>query len=203
MKKLLTTLCLVAIFVFGAFAQKTVFPTDDKGNICYTNKYASSQSKAELFEAANLWAVTTFHSGDAVFSKDAEKGEVLANGTLKTRSSYNPFAGWFNEYVTFVVKFKVDEGSIEYTIYRPTLAESYAGFGTNSKTSSLDDKYQTYLKAYADIDAAKKSETMSKKDKKSIIKEAEDIIEDLGDTMEEAEKSLHDLSKMIEQNLFR
>lgn len=203
MKKIFAVLCVIAFTVSGVYAQKVVFPTDEKGRICYTNEFETDQSKAELFESCNLWAVTTFHTGDAVFSKDEAKGEVLANGTVKTKSAYNPFAGWFNEYVTFVVKFNVDDGKIKYTLYRPTLAETYAGYGTNQKTFNMDDKYAAYLKAYEDRERAKNDASMSKKEAKSIIKAANELIADMEESLGKAEEGMRDVAKMIETNLFR
>ncbi|MBO4655554.1 MAG: DUF4468 domain-containing protein [Bacteroidales bacterium] len=202
-RKILITLCIVALTMGGGFAQKVIFPTDNRGRICFANEYETDQSKAELFESANLWAVSTFHAGDAVFSKDEEKGEIMANGTVKSKSSYNPFAGAFNEYVTFVIKFKVEEGKIAYTLYRPTITETYAGYGSNSKTSNLDDIYANYIEAYASIEAAKNDPSLSKKDQKNIIKVAESFIKDSEESLEEAYAAMRSVTKMLESNLFR
>ena len=204
MKKSIFVASLMLILAMGGLsAQKVVFPTDNRGNICFTNEYETDQSKAELFENACLWPVTTFHASDAVFSKDEAKGEILANGTVKSKSAYNPFAGYFNEYVTFVVKFVVSEGKITYTLYRPTLTETYAGYGTNSKSTNMDEIYSNYVQAYANIEAAKSDPTLSKKDAKAIIKEAEKVIKDTEESLEEAEEALRSVVKMIESNLFR
>ena len=204
MKKSIFVAFLMLFFTMGSIsAQKVVFPTDDKGRIRYTNEYETDQTKAELFESVCLWPVTTFHASDAVFSKDEAKGEVLANGTVKSKSAYNPFAGSFNEYVTFVVKFVVDEGKISYTLYRPTLTETYAGYGTNSKSTNMDDIYANYVQAYANIEAAKNDPTLSKKDAKAIIKEAESVIKDVEESLEEAEEAMRNVTKMLESNLFR
>ena len=192
------------VFAFGSLsAQKVVFPTDSKGNICFTNEYEADQSKAELFEAANLWAVSTFKSGDAVFSKDMEKGELLANGTVKSKAAYNPFAGYFQEFVTFIIKFNVSDGKIKYTLYKPTLSETYAGYGTNTKTTNMDELYIEYVKAYANKERAKNDPTLSKKDQKSIIKAADEFIKDKEESLMEAETALRDLIRMMESNLFR
>ena len=102
-----------------------------------------------------------------------------------------------------MIKFNVSDGKIAYSIYRPTLAETYAGFGTNQKTYNMDDKYAAYLKAYEDREMAKNDPTLSKKDAKNIIKAADEIIKDSEESLEEAEKSLHEVAKMIESNLFR
>lgn len=204
MKKSIFAASLMLFFALGSLsAQKVVFPTDSKGNICYTNEFETDQSKAELFESANLWAVSTFKSGDAVFSKDLEKGELLANGTVKSKVAYNPFAGYFQEYVTFIIKFNVSDGKIQYTLYRPTLSETYAGYGTNTKTINMDELYINYVKAYENIANAKTDPTISKKDQKKIIKEAGDFIKDKEESLEKAEESLRDVVKMIESNLFR
>lgn len=203
MKKIFVAFCAIALTISGAFAQKVIFPTDDRGRISFSNEYETDQSKMELFESANLWAVTTFHSGDAVFSKDEAKGEIMANGTVKSKSAYNPFAGSFNEYVTFVVKFVVDEGKISYTLYRPTLTETYAGYGTNQKTTNMDDMYANYVQAYANIAVAKTDPTLSKKDAKAIIKAAEAVIKDTEESLAEAEEALRSVVNMLESNLFR
>ena len=203
MKKVLVTICAIVLTMSGVFAQKVVFPTDDRGRICYTNEFETDQTKAELFESVCLWPVSTFHSSDAVFSKDEAKGEVMANGTVKSKSAYNPFAGSFNEYVTFVVKFVVEEGKITYTLYRPTLTSTYAGYGTNSTSSNMDDMYANYVQAYANIAAAKSDPTLSKKDAKAIIKAAEAVIKDTEESLAEAEVALRSVIKMLETNLFR
>lgn len=203
MKKIFVAFCIVALAISGSFAQKVVFPTDDRGRICYSNEYETDQTKAELFESVCLWPVSTFHSSDAVFSKDEAKGEVMANGTVKSKSAYNPFAGSFNEYVTFVVKFVVEEGKITYTLYRPTLTSTYAGYGTNSTSSNMDDMYANYVQAYANIAAAKSDPTLSKKDAKAIIKAAEAVIKDTEESLAEAEDALRSVIKMLETNLFR
>ena len=190
MKKIFVTICILALAISGAFAQKVTFPTDDKGRICYTNEFTTDQSKVELMEGVNSWAVTTFHKSDAVFSKDEAKGEILVNGTVKSKSAYNPFAGAFNEYVNFVIKFVVDEGKITYTLSRPTLTETYSGYGTNSKTSNMDDMYTNYIQAFANIEAAKNDPTLAKKDQKAIMKEAKDVIEDTEESLGEAAEAL-------------
>lgn len=203
MKKIFVTICILALAISGAFAQKVTFPTDDKGRICYTNEFKTDQSKAELMENVSSWAVTTFQTNNAVFSKDEAKGEIMVNGSVKSKSAYNPFAGAFNEYVNFVIKFVVDDGKIAYTLYRPTLTQTYAGYGTNSKTSNMDDLYATYVKAYENINAAKNNPSLSKKEQKSIIKEAEDVIDEIEDSLVEAADALRNVTGMLESNLFR
>lgn len=203
MKKIFVTVCIVALAICGAFAQKVAFPTDDKGRISYTNEFKTDQSKAELIEGISSWAVTTFHTNNAIFSKDETKGELMINGSVKSSSSYNPFAGAFNEYVNFVVKFVVDEGKIAYTLYRPTLTKTYSGFGSNSTTANMDDMYTNYVQAYESINAAKSNPSLSKKEQKSIIKQAEEVIDETEDSLEEAAKALHSVTSMLESNLFR
>ena len=203
MKKYLLTICVVALAIGGVFAQKVTLPTDNKGRICFTNEYETDQSKVELMEGINAWAVTTFHASDVVFSKDEAKGEMMVNGNVKSKSSYNPFAGAFNEYVNFVIKFVVDEGKIAYTLYRPTLTETYAGYGTNSKTSNMDDMYINYVQAYNNIKDAKNDPTLAKKDQKAIIKDAENVIKETEESLEKAAESLVNVTKLLESNLFR
>lgn len=203
MKKIFFTICIVALATCGMFAQKVTFPTDNRGRICYTNEYQTDLSKVELMESVSAWAVTTFHTNDVIFSKDEAKGEIMVNGNVKSKSSYNPFAGAFNEYVNFVIKFVVNEGKIAYTLYRPTLTETYSGYGTNSKTSNMDEMYTSYVQAYSNIDAAKNNPSLSKKDQKAIIKDAETLIKETEESLEEASKSLLDVTKVLESNLFR
>ena len=203
MKKIFATICIVALAISGLFAQKVTFPTDEKGRICYTNEFVTDQTKAELFESVNTWAATTFRSRDAILSKDENKGEVMVSGSTKSRSWYNPFAGTFNEYTNFVIKFMVEDGKITYTLYRPTLTETYAGYGSNSKTTNMDDMYTSYVQAYSNIDAAKNNPSLSKKEQKSIIKEAQEIIEDSEESLEEAGAAMLNVTKMLEDNLFR
>jgi len=202
MKKIFVTICIVALAISGVFAQKVILPTDNKGRICFTNEYETDQTKAELFESVSAWAVTTFNS-DAVFSKDEAKGEVMVNGTAKSRSWMNPFAGYFNEYVKFVIKFALEDGKITYTLYRPTLTETYAGYGSNSKVTNMDDLYSNYVQAYESIDAAKNNPSLSKKDQKAIIKEAESVIKDTEESLEEAAAAMSNVTKILESNLFR
>ena len=202
MKKFFVTICIVVLATSGVFSQKVSFPTDDKGRSSYSNEFTTDQSKAELFESASAWAVTTFTS-DAVFSKDEAKGEVMVNGSAKSRSWMNPFAGYFNEYVKFVIKFVLEDGKITYTLYRPTLTETYSGYGSNAKVSNMDDMYTNYVQAYANINAAKNNPSLSKKEQKAIIKEAEEVIDDTEESLEEAASALLNVTKMLESNLFR
>ena len=202
MKKFFVTICIVALATSSVFAQKVSFPTDDTGRICFSNEFTTDQSKAELIESVSAWAVTTFNS-DAVFSKDEAKGEVMVNGSAKSRSWANPFAGYFSEYVKFVIKFVLEDGKIVYTLYRPTLTETYAGYGSNSKVSNMDDMYNNYMQAYANINAAKNNASLSKKEQKAIIKEAQEVIDDTEESLEEAGVAMRTVAKMLESNLFR
>jgi type I restriction-modification system DNA methylase subunit len=97
----------------------------------------------------------------------------------------------------------VTDGKITYTLYKPTLSETYAGYGTNTKTTNMDDLYIEYVKAYANKESAKNDPTLSKKDQKSIIKAADEFIKDKEESLMEAETALRDLIKMMESNLFR
>ncbi len=201
-KNFILTLCVFACTLFTVNAQKVNFPTND-GSVCFTNESNSKYSKAELFESAVSWAVSTFASKDAVISQDLEKGEVLTNGTIKTKSSYNPFAGWFNEYATFVVKFNVSDNHIKYNLYKIKITETYSGYGSSSNTYNLDDRYASFVKAYEDIERVNNDPNISKKDRKTVIKEANDIIEENEDSFIELKKSLQDVINMMEKELFR
>ena len=203
MKKIFFNICIVALATSGIFAQKVTFPVDNRGRICFTNEYQTDLSKVELMESVSAWAVTTFRTNDVIFSKDEAKGEIMVNGNVKSKSSYNPFACTFNEYVNFVIKFVVDEGKIAYTLYRPILTETYAGYGTNSKTSNMDDMYTSYMQAYSNINAAKNNPSLSKRDQKAIIKAAETVINETEERLGEAAKSLLNVTKILEYELFR
>jgi len=204
MKKSFIVAFLMLIFAMGSLsAQKVVFPTDNRGKICYTNEFETDQSKAELFESANLWVVSTFHSRDAVFSKDMEKGELLANGTMRSKSDYKPSVGHFSEYVTFIIKFNVSDGKIQYILYHPTLLETYVGYGTNKKIYDMDELYQEYVKAYESKALAKSDPTLSKKERKSFIKVADDFVKEKEKSLELAADAMQDVVRMLESNLFR
>lgn len=203
MKKLFVTLSIIALAIGGAFAQKVTFPTDNKGRICYTKEFETELTKAELIEDASTWAVTTFHASDAVFSKDEAKGELLVNGAVKSGSAYNPFAGTYNEYVNFVIKFNVQDGKVAYTLYRPTLTETYSGYGTNAKTTNMDDMYISYVQAFANIKDAKENPSISKKDQRSIIRDAEKVIHDYEESLQKASIVIGNVTKDLEKALSR
>ena len=203
MKKAFVTLCVVALAISGAFAQKVKFPTDEKGKICFTNEATTTQSKADLFEEISAWSATHFSGSNAIISQDEDKGELLVNGAVKTKSAYNPFSGNHTEVVNFVIKFVVADGKISYTMHRFTLTYNYIGYGTSSNTTSMDQMYINYVQAYDNIKKAKSDPSISKKDQRSIIREAESVINDTEDSLEEAEKELRAVVKSLENSLLK
>jgi hypothetical protein len=202
-KRIILTLGVVALAISSAFAQKVTFPLNEDGKIFYSNEFKTDKSKSDLFENVNLWIASNFGSGDAIISKDAEKGEIVANATKQAKSSYNPFSGAYNEFVTVVMKFYVSDGKIRYTLDKPTLTGVYVGYGSKQTTEDMEEKYANYVKAYQEKEAIENDETLSKRDKKNMLKEKEEEIEDMEDSLFEAGNSIQEIVEMIESGLFK
>lgn len=203
-KRVILTLSFVALAMIGAFAQqKVVLPKNDEGKICYTNEYATNLSKDELFQNVSLWVVSALGSADAIVSKDQEKGEIVANCSKQAKSSYNPFSGSYNEFVSAVITFNVSDGKIKYTMDRPTITGVYVGYGSNKTVTDMEEKYNLYVTACQEKEAIEKDESLSKKERKNLLKEKNEVIEDLEDSLFEAGKSLTEITELIESGLFK
>lgn len=202
-KRILLTLCFVAIAAIGAFAQqKVVLPQNSEGKICYTNEYTTSSSQDELFQNVSLWIVSAIGT-DAIITKDQEKGEIVANCSKQAKSSYNPFSGAYNEFVSAMITFNVSDGKIKYTMERPSITGIYVGYGSRKTVTDMNEKYDAYVTAYQEKEAIEKDESLSKKERKSQLKEKNELIEDMEDSLFEAGKSLTEITEMIESGLFK
>lgn len=190
MKKLISIMTLLLLVCFAQAQDNSFFQSKPSG-VTVSGEIPTSLDKAAVLEKIKNWALGVSVGSQAV--QDPTSGAITVSGALQTKSSYNPFAGTFTETLGFMFIINIDPGVVKYEVTNFTLMKFYAGYGTNNKTMALSDIIDQLAAAKETIKTAESSTTMSKKERKKAIEDAEDTIEDNTESLKKAQGELEKL----------
>lgn len=194
MRKLFLMMVMTAMSSM-AFAYD--FPVDANGNCVIKKEYPTSKSDGDAYLAVKSW-MNSQSFIQMIPNSDVPNKSFSYNVTLNTKSSYNPFAGQFVENLVFTITYTKEGGKALIKIENIQIQEIYAGFGAKNKTNPITMKINEIEVAKKAIADAEGNESLSKRDKKKIIKENEGIVEDNTETLEKASTELYQRLEKLE-----
>ena len=193
MKKLLV---LVAMMAVTAVASAYDFVPNEYGACTISDEVSTSKSVADAYNAAKGWLNS---QGFAAMTVGADKPGEMFNYTvtLNTKNSYNPFAGQFVENLIFTITVNFEQGKVAFKLENIQIQEIYGGYGTSNKTTAIGQFVNNVNNAKKAVADAQASTTMTKKEKKKIAKENEDIIENGEETINKARTELNNRLEIL------
>ena len=132
----------------------------------------------------------TFEERDV---KNEEAGQSISYKLRKnTKSRFNPFAGNFNESMSFDMVAEYAEGQIKVKLDNFVLRNEYEGYGKRVDSNSFSGKIGDYNDALAAIEAGAKGKAK---------KEAKDIVENVNESLNECQLELDKMFQAIQKAL--
>jgi hypothetical protein len=194
MRKLFLMMVMTAMSSM-AFAYD--FPVDANGNCMIKKEYPTSKSDGDAYLAAKSWMNSqSFTQMNA--NSDVPNKSFSYNVTLNTKSAYNPFAGQFVENLVFTITYTKEGGKVLIKIENIQIQEIYAGFGARNKTNPITMKINEIEVAKKAIADAEANESLSKRDRKKILKENEETVKDNTETLDKASTELYQRLEKLE-----
>ena len=192
MKKVIFTLIFSALFC-SVSAQESFFTIESdvavaKGTI------ESPLDQSALFETVKTWIQTS--TKGAQITLDEPKGVITLKDMVQTKSSYNPFAGTFNENMSFTATFTVTNNLVTYEYADLLLTKVYVGYGSKTNIEHFKEVIEK-LAAAKEALANAKTNKLSKKEKGDL----EDVVDDntvsLSKAQQVIEKQIDSLKSKI------
>lgn len=181
----LTIICLFLVFQASSqtvVAKDYIFKRNKIGNFEVSDTIPHNLAKDVCMEKISSWArydINTFLAGLSTIVKyDDQSGTVSFSGKFQYRKAENPFAGTWTESLQYECSVKIEENRLICTFYNMHFVYQYSGYGSSTKTFSINDKMFGYLDAVENLNKANTDPAIDKKEKKRIIKESESEIKE-------------------------
>lgn len=194
MKKLFLMMVMTAMSSM-AFAYD--FPVDANGNCVIQKEYPTSKSDGDAYLAAKSW-MNSQNFTQMNPNSDVPNKSFCYNVTLNTKNAYNPFAGQFVENLVFTITYTKEGGKVLIKIENIQIQEIYGGFGVSNKTNPITMKINEIEVAKKAIADAEANESLSKRDRKKILKENEGTVKDNTETLDKASTELYQRLEKLE-----
>ncbi len=192
----LLLLCLLLLNFSNA--QDYNFTLNKEGKVEFSGIIESTSSSDQMHENLLVWLSTKNHN---IVIDNKEEGKITTTGDIKSKSTYNPFAGVFEEFTIFILKLNSDNQNFNYVITDIKIKETYMGYGNNYRTTDIEEKIELLEEAKIKIKKAESDETLKRKQRKDIIEENNDIIENTTETLNKAYQVLsefiNDMQKQV------
>lgn len=193
MKKLFTlvlsTLLALPILA-GKPATNWSFSLDDEGECVVEKTFTTSKDATAALKSVKQIVNRETFENRSVLSE--ETGVYIEYDLQKnTKSSYNPFAGSFQESMRFKLVVSYDNGTVKVTCSEFNLINKYQGFGANTRTESFNAK----IAEYNELKEAVANGTIKGKDKKDALDKIEDTDESLNVCWKELDAFLQNIKR--------
>lgn len=200
MKKFIISL-LVLTAVMPVCAQKYDFPIDEDGICTFSGTIENSRSQKDNYSAAKRWCNNQgFTSVMPVTDTPSESFSL--NIAFIYSQKVNPFAGAFVEALIFELQVEAKDNALTYAFKNLQIQETYGGWGSSNKINPIQYKLEELEDAQKRLADAQNNPSLSKKERKDIVGDAEDDIDDVNKTLEKAYKEfkekLDDFIKTIQ-----
>ncbi len=186
------------IFTINSNSQDFKFPTNKEGEIEFLGNIESSYNKEDLFDKIKVWAIS---NKQTIALENTEKGNIIISGDIQGKSSYNIFAGAFNETVQFILTLDVLDNQVSYIISDFKITETYQGYGTKTSTISMTERKLALETAQKEKQNAEQNDELKRKKKKEIIENCNGKIERYSSSLSEAYKSLQSFLEVMNSTL--
>ena len=145
----------------------------------------SKRTASDIFKNASNWAITMSHEGS--IDKDSDAGIITINGSIQSKSAYNPFTGTYTDIFGYTCKLTIVDNKLSYEFVNLLLTKKYAGFGTSSKEFVVAEMIDEVLNVGSYKAEIEDDNSLSKKEKKDEIKKLEGEVESFEVSLEKIE----------------
>lgn len=188
MKKILATILAISLCA-AAWAQKFDF-TVNRSGACVVSGTETTQLPPELaYDKAK--AAATSQINFSSLTEDREKGAFSFVGSFNIYSDYNAFTGQYIKNLLIEGTIRITKGTLSYTITNIQIEETYYGFGEKHEVHYVSDYVHRYNAANKAIDDAKSDRSLSKKQRRRIVREAKDKRDNIEDILTKASTELN------------
>ena len=180
----------MSLFAFSTIllAQTEVFTINEYG-MCEITRTLHGNDAADLYRKAKIWLNASNMQWVPAAQSDVPNEKIDFTATFNSARKYNPFAGMFQEDLTFEGHYVIDGTTATLTLNSVRIRYVYAGYGAKVEEFAIEDKIKDYEK-YSSIIKDGPDPTLTKKEQKQQKKEAKDKIEDLEETLTKANQEL-------------
>ena len=193
MKKILS-FALMALLALPTFAGKTPknwnFTLNDDGECIVEKVLTTSKNATDALKAVKAAINKQTFENRSIKSEEAGSN-IVYELTKNTKASYNPFAGNFNESMSFKMEVTYSDGKITIRISDMTLINKYEGFGKNQSADSFAGKIAEYEEA----------EQTAATGKGKAKKEAAEVMENVNESFNSCQEELDKIFAAIQKAL--
>ena len=190
MKKFLFSMLMLAL-VAPVCAQNYNFPINEAGECVFSGTVSNSNSKSDNYNKAKAWCNNQGFTAMNIISDTPSEAYTMNIGYIITQK-YNPFAGAFVENLIFDMHVEVADNQVTYSFRNMQIQEVYGGWGTSNKINTIKAKMDLIVDAKKKIEEANNNESLSKKERKKIVGDAEGDIKNAEETLEKAYKEFNE-----------
>ena len=194
MKKLfLFTISFLLVFPMMAKTEKKWnFTVNDKLQVVVEKVYPTSKDRTTAMKDVRI--AFKKQKFEALVQLETDDSNVMEFEVLKnTKWRYNPFAGYFYEYMNFNLKIVHEGDQVRVIASGFELRNKYEGYGKVNRIES----FSSMIEVYEDYKAKMESGELKGKEKK----EAQDTIEDTDDSFNNCQEELDKLFDVIQKAL--
>lgn len=185
MKKILT-FALMALLALPSFAGKAPknwnFTLNDDGECIVEKVIPTDKSATDALKAVKVAVNKQTFENRSVKSEEAGSN-IVYELTKNTKMRYSPFAGNFNESMSFKMEVVYADGKITVRLSDMTLINKYEGFGKSQNADSFSGKIAEYEEA----------EQTAVSGKGKAKKEAADLMEDINESFNNCQEEIDKL----------
>lgn len=198
MKRILATTLLLTM-ALTAFAQKFDFPIGKDG-VCVVSGTESTQLPPEM-AYEKVKAATVSQMNISSLTEDRQKGSFSFVGSITIYSDYNAFTGQYIKNLLFEGTFRIVKGTFTYSITDLQIEETYYGYGEKHEVRQVSDYVDRYYATGKAIEDAKNSHSLSKKQRRRVVREAKDKRDNIEDILTKASDELSNRLWIIKNTL--